>query len=62
MKIFEFDKDKSYLIAVDNIDSVEDIREIHNAFKKAGITTIVTNTKWLNPEVKVLEEPTQKVV
>ena len=60
MKIFEFDKNKSYLIALDNIDKAEDIKEIHDAFKKAGITTIVTNTKWLNPEVKVLDEPLQK--
>lgn len=46
MKIFEFDKDKSYMIVVEQA-STEDIRALQNALSKMGVSCITVKKEYL---------------
>ena len=46
MKIFEFDKDKSYMIVVEQA-LTEDIRALQNALSKMGVSCIIVEKEYL---------------
>ena len=55
MNIIELDKDKAYLITLENFD-VEKAKELHNALLEVGIHTVIVNSAWFKVnKVKTLQ-------
>ena len=55
MNIVELDKDKAYLIILENFD-VEKAKELHNALLEIGIHTVIANSAWFKVnKIKTLQ-------